>query len=367
VNFFLILGLIIFGVLFATALIFLDFENNNTTLTNKPQKSSLIINGDEFFQNNKLVFGKGTIEEPYKISALKFENGDDYAIQIKNVNSFLSISDIEILSFEKGILIEDSSKITLKNIKIKNIKENGITLKGSNQTIIKNNIIDQVEGLGIYFDRNHNSDYVNNNIIENNEISNIKGDAIVTRGNFTYIINNNIFNIENKGLIVVAPLVGNVIYGNNFNNVQREVIHVVGHINDGIVNPSHRFSSNSFNVYVINNTISNFFDDAIEIEGGVHQASIIYNTIRDSGKDSWNGSGHMNGLECYKGSYNIIWAFNVIENINGHGGSNNGNGILIMKDCYNQIIFSNSIKNVTSKHINVHSSKDIQIFNNNLE
>ena len=367
-NFLLIVGLIILGVLLTIALVLMDNENKNSTLTIYYQNNSpLIINGEKFFKNNKLVFGNGTKEDPYKISGLKFEGGTNYAIQIKNINSFLSISDIEISSYENGILVADSSNIILQNIKIKNIKDKGIHLKGTNQTIIKNNIIEKVENMGIYFDRDHLPNFINNNIIEKNNISNIKGMAILSRGNNTHIINNIIQDVDSKGLFVVAPLVDNIISGNNFNNIQREVIHVTGHINTGVVNPVHRYPSNSFNVFILNNKISNFYDDAIEIEGGVHQAFVFNNTIRDSGDDSWNGSGHMNGLECYMESYNIIWAYNTIENIQGHGSSKNGNGINFSPDCYDHIIHSNFIKNVRSQHIKVDRSKNIQLFNNILE
>ena len=268
------------------------------------RKPFLIIDTDDTVIEDMVLVGDGTSR----------------AIWIRNAEN-VTISNVTISNYETGIMIEASQLVTIKDSRIENTHRAIETGRQTPQKLAYNSV-------------------------ENNMIRNSTDSAIVMFGNHTAILGNTVSDSHHRGIELISPFINSVIANNLINNTRMEAIHLFGYGNAPHTPEHGRHADVSRNAYVVNNTITNFYEDAIELQHEVNFSIVALNTISDS-----LSSGHSNAIETYIDAQNNLICCNRIDGINAGTNRHDSNGILITTN--NNVIHHNTITDVRGEAIRV--------------
>jgi len=242
------------------------------------------------------------------------------AILIRGAEN-VTISNVTISGYQTGIMIEASSFVTVRDSHIENTHRAIQTSRQAPERLAYNSI-------------------------HNNTIKNSADSAIVMFGNHTSILGNTIQDSNWRGIELVSPFVNSVIAGNLLDNTRMEAIHLFGYRNAPHVPEHGRHAEASRNAYVVNNTITNFYEDAIELQNGVNFSFVAFNTISNS-----LSSGHSNGIETYIDAQHNLICCNRIDGINAGTTRHDSNGILVTTNT--NVIHHNVITDVSGEAVRV--------------
>jgi len=242
------------------------------------------------------------------------------AILIRGAEN-VTISNVTISGYQTGIMIEASSFVTVRDSHIENTHRAIQTSRCAPEKLAYNSV-------------------------ENNTIRGSEDSAIIMFGNHTSILGNAIYDSNWRGIELVSPFVNSVIANNLIDDIQMEAIHLFGYRNAPHTPEHGRHADASRNAYVVNNTITNFHEDAIELQNGVGFSFVAFNTISAS-----LSSGHSNGIETYIDAQNNLICCNRIDGINAGTSRHDSNGILITTN--NNVIHHNTITDVSGNAVRI--------------
>jgi len=347
--------MIILGIIFV-AFYFQNLPVEIFTQKNGIKNLDLIGENSLMIKDGIVTQGEGTRKNPYLIKDLEiFPDSEHQGIVIQDINLFLKIINVNITGGFNGIIIKNSSNISLESINIKNSLKNGILLIGSNQIEINNVNIENVKGRGIFADPSQIPEKTFENSITGTEIKNSTETSILVFGNKTRIEDNKILNSKWRSIVITSPLSESIISNNYIENSYMEAIHLLGFKNNESVPEIGRNPESSKNIIIKNNEIFNTHEDGIEFQQGVTNSIISHNFIHDSPIAVSRNTGHMNAIEMWNGSNHNVIENNVISNM---GGIQEllANGILLASSS-NNVVKDNEITNVPGAGIMISWSK----------
>lgn len=269
------------------------------------ESSSLTVDADGAVVRDVVLEGDGTAHA---------------AILVRGAAN-VTVSNVTISGYRTGIMIQDSSLVTVRDSRM---EDTGTAVRTSRCS---------PEGLAY-------------NSVLNNTITNSTDSAIVMFGGHTSILGNTIRGSEWRGIELVSPFAGSVVAGNLVDGARMEAIHLFGYRNAPHVPEHGRHAEASRNAYVVNNTVTNFHEDAIELQNGVEYSLVAFNTISGS-----LSSGHSNGIETYIDAQHNLICCNRIDGINAGATRHDSNGILITTD--NNVVSHNVIADVSGEAVRV--------------
>ncbi len=208
----------------------------------------------------------------------------------------ISISNITLDGFNDGIRLENSQGTsTISNVNIFNMDDDGIEINGISNMSITDSVIEDINDEAIrifsYYDGQNDVDIDNFNItIRNNDISNT-GDFGMRFENITnlLVIENEISNTDDDAINALF-IEDSEISNNTIENTDSDGIYIEeGNnilISENTINNStggdgidlDADANNNSNIRIINNTITNIYDNALEIYqllGGVISGNIL--------------------------------------------------------------------------------------------
>jgi hypothetical protein len=231
--------LILSLIIFSTNLQAYNFINNKNLLRTSPHDPIEIIGNKNFIEENGVISGTGTENDPYIIKEWDIIANSNTGILIRNTSVYFNIENCNIFdgaSLFEGIVFINVTNGCIQNNTITNCR-NGIMFKTQEKgkdncefNKINNNQIMNNKKDGINFEHTAIQWHNNNSIILNNISFNKKGINLIM-SNENQIIGNNIYsNIEEAIILFMCDKGGenNIIYHNNIINNGNEQVFEYG-------------------------------------------------------------------------------------------------------------------------------------------
>jgi parallel beta-helix repeat protein len=328
--------------------------------------ATIYIDGNSQFTNaSGVVWGSGTVADPYIIEGWDISASSAHGIRIQNTNAYFIVRDCYV--HDSGPSYYGISLHTVNGIVSNNTcwnNEYGIALdSSSDNNTLSNNTCSDNTIIGIYLDSSSNNtlidntcsnnydgiylDSSSNNTLSNNNCSNNwAGIALDSSSNNNALSNNTCSDNTVIGISLGYSSNNNTLSNNNFSNNQYGII--LGYSSNNNTLISNNCSSNSGmgiflyessnnNTLISNNCSSNVLE-GIEL-GSSSNNTLSNNTCNlniqygirlwssSDNKISWNQvcNNTLRGVDIVSGSNNTIWNNTFIGN-NGGGGQAEDDG-----------------------------------------
>ncbi len=154
-------------------------------------------------------------------------SNSDYGIVVDNAKD-VQIRDNEVVGGQNGILIKDSSKITISNTDISKAEDSGLKLQNIGDSLIEKNVVSYNKKSGIEAENMHYSN-ITNNTVHHNDLNGITVNGVSSNNIINY---NNVYENTN-GIYINSTSSNDVVKSNSMTYSRKDPRSTMGGFETG--------------------------------------------------------------------------------------------------------------------------------------